>query len=274
MLVAFSAKAESPRLDIPKETTNEIFVVSAAVRPAYQDEGLSIYWNNRREGLVKAILKQNPSVILIQEAEWGQMLYMDDMFPEYTRVAFPNVEEKEKSEYVVVYFKTADYDLVDSGHFWLSETPDAVSVGWNAAKTPRDATWAVLKDKFTEKDICVCSVHVEYATKCIRHSLPLIQNRIHAVTQYQMPTIIAGEFFVEENDELFANFYKDYQDAVKDCADKTAGKSYNDFGLRTFNSDHILYRGFKGEKYNMVMTKNADGSFLSDHYPIFARLSY
>lgn len=274
LLVSLVANAGSPKLDIPKETSNEIFVVSAACRAAYQDEGLKVYWNSRRESLVNAILKQNPSIILIQEAEWGQMLYLDDMFPGFARAAFPNVEEKEKSEYVIVYYKESDFELVDSGHFWLSPTPDEISVGWNAAQTPRDATWAVLKDKFTERDILVCSAHLEYARKFISHALPLLQNRLHAISQYKMPIIVGGPFFVEENDELLKNFYRDYQDAVIDCESTGSGKTYNDFGARSFNSDHILYRGFKGDKYSLVTTRNSDGGYISDHYPMSVKLSY
>ena len=48
---------------------------------------------------------------------------------------------------MAVFWKTARFDKLDGGHFWLSETPDEVgSKSWDSS-LPRMTTWVRLKDK-------------------------------------------------------------------------------------------------------------------------------
>ena len=50
--------------------------------------------------------------------------------------------------------------LLDSGCFWLSETPDKPSVGWDA-KYPRICSWAQLQDRNTGNTLYFLNTHFE-----------------------------------------------------------------------------------------------------------------
>ena len=45
---------------------------------------------------------------------------------------------------MAIYYRDADFELEKSGTFWLSETPDQVSMGWDAA-CKRTCTWVLLR---------------------------------------------------------------------------------------------------------------------------------
>lgn len=49
----------------------------------------------------------------------------------------------------------------DGGTWWLSQTPDVPSVGWDA-KYPRTATWVLLRDTRNGKDFYFVNTHLDH----------------------------------------------------------------------------------------------------------------
>lgn len=49
--------------------------------------------------------------------------------------------------------------VLAQGHFWLSETPDRPSMGWDGRCCKRIASWAQLKDQRTGKAFFVFNAH-------------------------------------------------------------------------------------------------------------------
>ena len=70
----------------------------------------------------------------------------------------------EKGEFMAVYYLRDRFELLDSGTFWLSETPDKVSRGWDGACN-RTVTWVELKDRKSGKEFFYFNTHLDHKGK-------------------------------------------------------------------------------------------------------------
>jgi len=70
-------------------------------------------------------------------------------------------EGKESGEWNTILYRKERFDLVSSGTFWLTDTPNTISklegITYN-----RICTWAVLKDKVANIEIMLCNTHLDH----------------------------------------------------------------------------------------------------------------
>jgi len=262
------------------QSSNDVLkVMSLAVRSASQDDGTNVYFNNRWPAIKACLKEYNPSILLVQQAEWGQMLsgFDNELYLDYEKVWYPCIADQEKSQYVIIYYRKSEFTEVKKGHFWFSETPEKISVGWNGCSMPRDASWTILRHNGSGKEFMVCNIILENARKCIAHSLPLLQNRLYDITEYKIPVIVGGLFWVDPKDGLLDNMKRDYKDAYSSSTTADKLPTYNDFGSAVENRhtpDHIFYRGFKSNRYKVITKKYENIKYMSDHYPIYVELEF
>ena len=123
----------------------------------------NIYYKDvdaRSENIQDLILKNDPDVLLLQEVSYDWIPYIKSFMEEnaysyygYGRHGGELLAEDVATgdQFVPILWKTEKYDLVDSGHFWLSSTPDEVkSAAWvdgTISNYPRCVNWVILKDK-------------------------------------------------------------------------------------------------------------------------------
>ncbi|MEO0734454.1 MAG: endonuclease/exonuclease/phosphatase, partial [Bacteroidota bacterium] len=96
-------------------------------------------WPNRREFLANQILFHAPEVLGIQEGLPQQVKWLDRRLANYA-VTGEGRRGGNKGEYSAIYYDRRRLRAEDAGTFWLSETPQRVSTGWDAA-LPRICTW-------------------------------------------------------------------------------------------------------------------------------------
>jgi hypothetical protein len=87
-----------------------------------------------------------------QEVRHGQLEYMVEQLPDYKYVGVARDDGAEKGEYCPVFYRKKLFKLLDSGTFWLSETPDKPSKGWDG-RCCRICTWAYLERKSDKKEV-------------------------------------------------------------------------------------------------------------------------
>ena len=106
-------------------------------------------WPKRKTLLIDTVRKFDPDLLGTQEVLALQADYLAESLSDYKLVGVGRDDGKRRGEYSAILFKTARFELVDSGTFWLSETPDVPgSKSWDSA-LPRVATWARLRDRST-----------------------------------------------------------------------------------------------------------------------------
>ena len=104
-------------------------------------------WFDRKNDVVAIVRERKPDIFGLQEAHWDWMQVFINCFPEYNYVGVGRDDGKKEGEFSPVFYRKDKFDLLDSGHFWISETPDKPSFGWDA-RCIRIASYAKLLDKF------------------------------------------------------------------------------------------------------------------------------
>lgn len=129
-------------------------------------------WVHRKDMAVSLVHFHDFDVFGIQEGLIHQVkdLVKDGM---YTFVGVGRDDGKEAGEHAAVLFKKDRFKLLDSGNYWLSETQDKPSFGWDA-QCRRVCSWAKLKDKVSGKEFYFFSVHFDHIGKVARHESALI----------------------------------------------------------------------------------------------------
>ena len=119
-------------------------VLTFNIRGSFQDDGVNI-WDNRRDLNIRTILKYDPDIIGFQEVQQGNFDdYAEPLKTYDIEFGLKYIEQTEKYYRVPIYWKKDSYQKLNSGGFYLSETPDTWSVGWGAV-FPSTVTWVQLQ---------------------------------------------------------------------------------------------------------------------------------
>jgi endonuclease/exonuclease/phosphatase family metal-dependent hydrolase len=83
---------------------------------------------------------------------------------------------------------------MDTGQFWLSDTPEVVGSNTWAGRTVRIVTWARLLDLVTGREFYAVNTHLDHVSEHARQrSAALIRDRLAAFDP-SLPTVLTGDF--------------------------------------------------------------------------------
>lgn len=250
-------------------------VMSYNVRFGTADDGV-YSWPNRQDAAVAMIEDQRPAVFGVQEGLRFQLDFIAEKCPEYQYVGVGREDGEERGEHMAVFYDTTRVDLKDWGTYWLSETPDEPSKGWDAA-CKRTATWTLLYDKKTDRHFYFVDTHLDHVGEVAREKgLALVVERIGAMNPENYPMILLGDFNVFPDDPCLAGLRAVMTDA-REVAPVTSNEStYHGYGtVEKAPIDYIFYSGFSGcEEFARVTKPYLESPYVSDHYPVTAVLKY
>jgi endonuclease/exonuclease/phosphatase family metal-dependent hydrolase len=117
-------------------------------------------WDNRKELLLETIRKADPDLLGTQEVLAMQADFLVENLKDYTLVGMGRDDGKRQGEFSAVLFRSTRFEPLDSGTFWLSETPEVPgSKSWDSSP-PRIATWVKLRDRQAGgREICFLNTH-------------------------------------------------------------------------------------------------------------------
>ncbi len=249
-------------------------IISYNIRTLARDGENS--WQFRKHATKNMVEQHRPDAFGLQEAMLPHMQYIDSVCPQYARVGVGRSDGKNGGEFVTIYYNKERFDLLDSGTFWLSDTPEKVSRGWDAA-LPRITTWVKLRDKATKQKFFYFNTHFDHKGKVARvESSKLIVEKIREIAGKNANVVLTGDFNIESENEALSPLYENMK-AARKCAPVTDNKgTYNGFGgaKRMTVIDHIFYRG-RRVVCNEFRTLDGDfgAKYISDHFPIEAKFT-
>jgi endonuclease/exonuclease/phosphatase family metal-dependent hydrolase len=104
-------------------------------------------WDLRRDGVIQSLHEQNADIFAVQEAFINQVRDLATAFPTHGWVGVGRFDGAEQGEHSAVFYRKDRFELVASGVFWLSATPDVPgSKSWGSSQ-PRVTTWERLREK-------------------------------------------------------------------------------------------------------------------------------
>lgn len=232
---------------------------------------------NRTERVVNTIKGENPDSFGLQEADKAWIDRISSAMPEYAWVGAGRDDGKEGGEFSPVFYLKDKYTLIDSGTFWLSETPDVPSRGWDAMYN-RICTWAVLEETETGKRYAHFNAHMDHlGAESRAESAALI---VEKASEMSVPVVISGDFNTDEGTEPYNTIIAGGFMDTKYAAESTMSSgTYHGYGLKNTDKkgaspiDFIFtkYAGAKVEIYK-VLNEKVDGIYPSDHHPVVAKM--
>ena len=235
-------------------------------------------WELRRDASVKMVAKHKPLVMGLQEACPDQIDFLDLNLTGYKHIGVGRDDGKRAGEMMAIYYDTTRLILLDSGTFWLSETPEKVSIGWDAACN-RTCTWGHFKMKDTDFEFLYFNTHLDHLGSLARkNSIKLIVDKMTELNPDNVPVFLSGDFNSTTDDPIFDPLKASLKDAREVSAISDKIITYNGFGTVTDNPntrkewviDHIFFSGVNPMAF-MVLNGNYGVPFISDHYPISFR---
>lgn len=254
----------------------------------------NIYYQDvdrRAENIQDLILKQDPGVLLLQEVSVDWIPYLQSFMAEndysyygYGRYGGELSAEDLKSgdQFVPILWKNDLYDLVESGHFWLSSTPDIYSDAWvdgTISKYPRCVNWVILKDKQTGGEFVVCNIHTDPESDQVRTlSCQLTVKKMEEIRR-GLPVVIGGDWNMGLTDSGYQIVTSSgYADVRVKAQTRELGGSFNAWGDRADDNfaygDHIFMSEDMAAEVFDVVDDYYDGEHISDHNPLLAILYY
>lgn len=235
-------------------------------------------WPKRRDFLAAQLRFHAPDVFGIQEGLHRQLEYLSEQLPAYTRIGVGRDDGKQGGEYSALFFLKKRFGLLESGTFWLSETPDTVSKGWDAA-LPRVCTFAHLHDSLSDKNLWVFNTHFDHIGKeARRRSAELILQKIKEKNTANESVVLMGDFNAEPQDDPISILTRDLHDARSVSEEPPFGPegTFNAFNFHDPVRRRIDYifsneKGLKVRQY-AVLSDARDCHYPSDHLPVLARL--
>ncbi len=228
-------------------------------------------WEDRIGIVTETIVKSGSDSVGVQEAtpEWMQTL--DKELEAYDYVGVGRDDGKNMGEFSAIFYLKDKYNLLDSGTFWLSETPDTPSLGWDAG-CKRVCTWAVLENKTTgEKYVHVNSHFDHVGIKAREESVKMILTHIE---QYKdLPVVFTADMNVKEGSDNYVAFTKELNDTKYLASDTMDYLTYHDTKPSKYEGEVIDYvmvnDNFDALSYKVV-TAGIDERYVSDHFPVYA----
>ena len=267
------------------------------------DEQAGEMWSTRCKVMCDQMNYEAPDAFGAQEATYAQIIDMLSHLDGYDYTGRGRDDGEREGEYACIFYRTDRLELLDEGTFWLSETPDKVSFGWDAA-CRRVCSWGKFRQKESGFTFFHFNLHMDHVgVVARREAARLVTQRIAAIAQ-GAPVVLTGDFNVDQNDEIYTIFSR--CPLLKDCYTasrlrfaengtyiafdpnaKTESRIDHIFVSPQFAVDRyaILTSGYWTPADNAASTNAHNGPAEvtvaryrlhtpSDHYPVIARMQW
>ncbi len=240
-------------------------------------------WPFRRADVVNLLKFHRAEIFCVQEALPDQMDDLAAAFPDFSYEGVGRDDGKREGEFSAIFYKLERFKKIDGGTFWLSETPEECSFGWDAV-CRRVCSWVELEDRESGVNLHVFNTHFDHVgVEARKNSAALILRRISEITGAAAsggkgPFVLCGDFNLPPDSEPIKIISASLQDAFlvselpPHCSVATFhGFTYDDPPEKridyVFVSDQL-----RVNRYG-ALTDSRNRSFFSDHLPVLVTLS-
>lgn len=235
-------------------------------------------WPNRKDYFMSQVQFYSPDIFGVQEATPSQVIDIASGMPKYSKFGIGR-EEGGTGEACTIYYKKDRFKLQEANTFWLSETPNVVSRGWDAACN-RVCTYGLFTDLKTKKTFYVFNLHLDHMGEVARvKGVQVVLEKIKAINTKKYPVFLMGDFNSEPNTPQIAEIKKVMDDTRDVSKEKPFGPSgtFNNFKHNepvTLLIDYIFISKNSGltVQKHAVLSDSKDLKYPSDHLPVLIEI--
>jgi endonuclease/exonuclease/phosphatase family metal-dependent hydrolase len=261
-----------------------------------RDEGLSILsfnirfdsptdgrnrWKHRRRAVAE-LVDGCADIAGLQEVRRCPLGYLARHLRRFRWVGVGRDDGRRKGEFAPIFYRADRFERGERGTFWLSTTPDAPGTSSWESSRPRIATWVVLRERATGRELLHLNVHLDHRSAAARaNGAKVIRKRLAQLAGGR-PVVLTGDFNDGPGGEAHA--------ILTDPAPADGGPVLVDarhVSLSGHDGPDSTWTGFEAVKEGRVIDfvlvstdvtvlrhRSMDGRlgarFLSDHLPVHA----
>ena len=268
-------------------------VMSFNVRGSFHDARKKNAWRNRADLNVATIERYVPDVIGLQEAQRGNLGAYHKRLAHYAHIRGPRYGNSIPHDFNTILFDPERLELLDSGGFWLSETPDEYSRSWKT-RVARSATWAVFSVPGTDLSFVLLNTHLDHVSALARQEgSKLVVRKIAEIsgrTDVGPPAIVTGDFNSRPGNRVHRTFTESgFVDTYLAAGNEEGANTFHAFKGALYRDAHpargprridwILLKDPEGrlriDSHKIIRDADEDsGLYPSDHYPIMAEFGF
>ncbi len=256
-------------------------VMSFNIRYANEGDGKHA-WKHRKERVANLIQFYAVDLLGMQEALYEQVQYLEDQLTDFDWYGVGRDDGQLAGEFSPIFYRKEAFTLLDKGTFWLSETPEKPSKGWDA-DIVRLVTWVKLKDKNGGQEFYYFNTHFDHrGVKAREESAKLIQQKVKEIAG-DLPVILTGDFNSTPDSkpyETLTQVNSGLSDAmeVSQLPHYGAIQSFSGFEVTPEMPGGRIDYVFVNEKVKVIrhgiLTDARSGAYASDHLPVLAEVSF
>ncbi len=269
-------------------TAASLRVMTFNVRGFYHDDGANA-WPHREALNIATIRQHAPDLIGMQEVQGSNLRAFHRELTDYHYVAWPHYYNHPPHEWPAIFWRPERLRPVESGGFWLSETPEVFSGSWGT-DCIRSAAWVKFRCRITGVTFVHMNTHLDHRSELARvEGARLIVERVRAITADVDACVLTGDF----NAPVGSPAYRVFADAW--FADAHIAAQNDDDPARSFTYHGWEGEGFRGSddplrRIDWILTRDGDSApmhavrceiirdhagdvYPSDHYPVMATIA-
>jgi endonuclease/exonuclease/phosphatase family metal-dependent hydrolase len=258
-------------------SSSPVSVMTFNVRYGTADDGANA-WPERRHLVFDVVRRHDPDIVGVQEALRFQLDELLAELPSYGSVGVGRADGADDGEHVPVLYRTSRFRVLDSGTFWLSDTPTVPGSSTWGNTIPRIATWARLDDRRTDVNWLVLNVHLDHRSQPSREqSTALLRRWISTTRRTGDVVVLTGDFNAGELNPAITTLTRD--DELVDTfrvvhPDATEVGTFGAFTGRRDGAkiDYVLAEPSTRVLAAEIVRDNVEEQYPSDHYPVTAVL--
>jgi len=233
-------------------------------------------WPKRAEA-VKALIRYHEFDVFGTQEGLPEQIEDLARMDEFAHVGVGRDDGKRAGEHSAIFYRKARFEVLSQGDFWLSQTPDVPSKGWDARCCNRLASWVQLRDRESQRRFYVFSVHFDHEGEVARkESAQLLLRKVKEIAG-TAPVFCLGDFNSTPETEQIQRMQAALRDAYLVSQSPPYGPvgTFNGFKIDAEMKARIDYvfvsAGISVLKYG-VLSDSLSGRFPSDHHPLLLRV--
>lgn len=237
-------------------------------------------WQHRKDFLISQLNFHAPDVFGTQEGLHHQLTNIKEELTGYSFFGLGRDYGDTRGEHTAIFYNASTVKPLSQSTFWLSETPEKPSKGWDAALN-RTCTYGILERIADGKKFMVFNTHFDHVGNTARlESAKLILKKIKELNNENLPVILLGDFNLEIDSEGIKHLLNHMRDAHLLAGNNAFGPTgtFNGFEFHKPVTRRIDFIFVSPEgiqvKRSGILSDSKDCRYPSDHFPVFAELSF
>ena len=249
----------------------EMVIMSTNVRFYNPLDFFKKSWFYRADLIAQDIEAVGPDIIGFQEATFIHYGYLVNIMDGYdSEMAYR--DDFVLSEGCPIFWRTDRFEKIDSGSFWLSETPEVMSKDWGSSHY-RICVYVILRDKTTNKEFAVFNTHLDHVSDQAR--INGIQVVLDKIAEFgDLPSYLMGDMNATDDSQTIISTKDSFDDAKAISPITEDTRTFHGWGdpEEQDRIDYILISKGDAEVFEYHIVDNLhDGVYSSDHSSIYIK---